>query len=197
MDEVGADGGERYRITTEDDMNQPAQSTGTSRARRVALGLGIGAAAGALDQATKAIALAELSTVERIPLLGDLLGLQLAFNSGTVMSLGSGLTWIFTVVATLAVLTIPVLIFRSTSKLGTVALGLIWGGAVGNLIDRLFAEPGFAIGRVTDFLSYGELFIGNLADVALVVGLGLAAIGFLGQRQRPGAPQPPAEEPPT
>jgi len=49
-----------------------------------------------IDQGSKALALTRLSEHERIPLVGDLLGLQLAFNPGTVMSLGSGSTWVFT-----------------------------------------------------------------------------------------------------
>ena len=55
-----------------------------------------------VDQATKAAALGGLSQEERIPLLGDLLGLQLAFNPGTVMSFGADATWVLTVVATAA-----------------------------------------------------------------------------------------------
>ena len=57
-----------------------------------------------------------------------------------------------------------------------VAIGLVWGGAVGNLLDRLFAPPGFGRGHVTDFLAYGNLFIGNLADVAL--GAGVIVLGL-------------------
>lgn len=173
-------------------MNQPAESTGESRTRRIALGTAVAGLTAAVDQATKALALSTLSTEERIPLLGDLLGLQLAFNSGTVMSFGAGLTWIFTVLAALAVLTLPILIFRTTSIVGTVALALIWGGAAGNLIDRLLAPPGFGVGRVTDFLAYGNVFIGNLADVALVVGVGLAVVRLLGLRGSTPSPSPNA-----
>ena len=57
-----------------------------------------------------------------------------------------------------------------------VAFGFILGGALGNLIDRLFSPPGFGVGHVTDFLAYGNLFIGNLADVAL--GAGVIVLGL-------------------
>jgi signal peptidase II len=55
-------------------------------------------------------------------------------------------------------------------------IGFILGGALGNVIDRLFAPPGFGRGYVTDFLAYGNWFIGNLADVALGIGVLILAI---------------------
>lgn len=55
----------------------------------------------------------------------------------------------------------------------------MWGGAVGNLLDRLLAPPGFGRGHVTDFLAYGNLFIGNLADVILGVGVALGLLLYL------------------
>lgn len=176
-------------------MDEPVKSTGASLTRRIALGTAVAVLTAAIDQTTKALALSTLRSEERIPLLGDLLGLQLAFNSGTVMSFGAGLTWIFTVLAALAVLALPILIFRATSVVGTVALALIWGGAAGNLIDRLFAPPGFGVGRVTDFLAYGNVFIGNLADVALVAGAGLAMIRLLGVHPGKGASPSPHASP--
>ena len=60
-----------------------------------------------------------------------------------------------------------------------VAIGLGWGGAVGNLLDRLFAPPEFGRGHVTDFLAYGNLFIGNLADVILGFGVALGVLLYL------------------
>ncbi|HAJ17552.1 MAG TPA: signal peptidase II, partial [Microbacterium sp.] len=62
-----------------------------------------------------------------------------------------------------------------------VVIGLIWGGAVGNLLDRLFAPPGFGVGHVTDFLAYGNLFIGNLADVIIGIGVGFGLLLYLRQ----------------
>ena len=49
------------------------------------------------------------------------------------------------------------------------AIGLVLGGALANLIDRLFRPPGFAVGHVVDFIAYGQVFIGNVADIAIVV----------------------------
>lgn len=129
-----------------------------------------------VDQATKAAALGGLSETERIPLLGDLLGLQLAFNPGAILSLGSGFTGLLTLLGVGAVVLLVVAAARARTGWWAVGIGLILGGAIGNLIDRLFSPPGFGVGHVTDFLAYGNLFIGNLADVAL--GAGVIVLGL-------------------
>ncbi len=59
------------------------------------------------------------------------------------------------------------------------ALGLVLGGAVGNLIDRIMNPPAFGRGHVTDFLAYGDLFVGNVADVFVVIGVGLVCLNLL------------------
>nr|WP_257910360.1 signal peptidase II [Janibacter limosus] len=51
-----------------------------------------------------------------------------------------------------------------------VALGLLLGGSLGNLVDRFFRDPGPLRGRVVDFIDYGGLFVGNIADIAIVAG---------------------------
>ena len=134
------------------------------------------AAVTVVDQATKAAALTLLSEQERIPLLGDLLGLQLAFNPGAILSFGSAATWLITIVSAVAVALLMVAATRARTTAWAVGIGLILGGALGNLIDRLFSPPGFGRGHVTDFLAYGDLFIGNLADVAL--GIGVVILGL-------------------
>jgi len=128
------------------------------------------------DQASKIIVLDRLNPGEYYPLLGDLFGLRLVFNPGAAFSLASGLTWVFTIAAVV----VTVVIIAVAPKLRSVAwatgLGLLLGGNVGNLIDRLFRDPSFAQGHVVDFLSYGGLFIGNVADIAIVAGAPLIAL---------------------
>lgn len=135
----------------------------------VALLLAVAVAVILADQLTKVWALANLTEGVRTPVLGDLLGLSLIFNAGAALSIAEGMTWIFTIAA----LAVAVVILRVASRLGSrswaIALGLLLGGAVGNLIDRLFRAPGFGRGHVIDFIAYGNLFIGNVADVAIVV----------------------------
>ena len=131
-----------------------------------------------IDQTTKAVAIATLSRTERIPLLGDALGLQLAFNPGAILSFGSGATWVLTVVGVGAVVVLFVAAARARTMWWAWGLGFILGGAIGNVLDRLLAPPGFGRGHVTDFLAYSDLFIGNLADVALGIGGVILAVGL-------------------
>jgi signal peptidase II len=121
-----------------------------------------------VDQVSKALAVARLSPDRPVPLLGDLLQLRIIRNAGAAFSMGTGATWVLTLVAVVIV----VVVLRSVRRLGSrgwaVALGLLLGGAVGNLVDRLVREPGVGRGHVVDFIAYGHLFIGNVADIAIV-----------------------------
>lgn len=163
--------------------SSPRRATARGRAWRFLLAVATAAVAVLVDQGTKALALAQLGEHGRIPILGDWLGLQLAFNPGTVMSLGAEATWLLTVVAVAASIALLIAATRARTVGWAVAIGLVWGGAVGNLLDRLLAPPGFGRGHVTDFLAYGNLFIGNLADVILGVGVGLGLLLYLRTRK--------------
>ncbi|MBF0689614.1 MAG: signal peptidase II [Cellulomonas sp.] len=122
-----------------------------------------------VDQLTKVWAVAALEPRVRTPLVGDLLGLQLIRNDGAALSIASGMTWALTLVATAVVVVIVRVSRRLGSRGWAVALGLLLGGALGNLVDRMVREPGPLHGHVIDFLAYGRLFIGNVADIAIVV----------------------------
>ena len=130
----------------------------------------------AIDQATKQWALSSLGDGARRPLFGDLLGLELHFNPGAAFSFLTGSTWIFTAVAAVVVLALPLWIRRTSSLPWTITLGVVWGGAAGNLVDRLFRQPGFGRGHVVDFIAYGRWFIGNVADIALVLGIAVIVV---------------------
>ncbi|MEJ1089959.1 signal peptidase II [Microbacterium sp. Mu-80] len=155
----------------------------SNRARYLAVAALVAAGIVVIDQTTKAAALATLSEEARIPLLGDLFGLQLAFNPGAIFSLGSGFTGVITLVGVGAVVWVLLAASRARTANLAVAFGFILGGALGNLIDRVFSPPGFGVGHVTDFLAYGNLFIGNLADIALGIGVVLL-LGVTWTRRR-------------
>lgn len=121
-----------------------------------------------IDQGTKAWAEATLSEHERIPLIGDLLGLQLAYNPGAAFSFGEGSTWVFASVAVAATVTAIVFAFRVRRPGWAVVIGALGGAAASHAGDRLFRQPGFAQGHVVDFLAYGNWFIGNVADIVIV-----------------------------
>lgn len=130
----------------------------------------------ALDQLTKGLAVRDLRPGTSIPLLGSLLQLRLVRNAGAAFSVGTGMTWLLTLVAVIVVL----VIVRSARRLGSrgwaLALGLLLGGAVGNLTDRLMRPPGIGRGQVVDFIDYGGLFVGNVADIAIVTAAALIAV---------------------
>ncbi|MBN9154727.1 MAG: signal peptidase II [Microbacterium sp.] len=161
-------------------------TTPPDRARRFAFALAVAAGVILVDQVSKALAITKLVEGTRIPVFGNAFGLQLAFNPGAVLSIGSGATWLFTALGTVAVVLLGYAATRTRNMGWAAGIGLILGGAVGNLIDRVFAPPSFGKGLVTDFLAYGNVFIGNLADVALGAGVVLIAILLWHERRTRG-----------
>ncbi|MET7959495.1 signal peptidase II [Micromonospora zamorensis] len=130
----------------------------------------------AADQLTKYWAESALSDGQTITVIGELLQLRLVYNPGAAFSIGAAYTWIFAVFAAAAVVAVTVVARRVTSRAWSVALGLVLGGATTHLLDRLFREPGFARGHVVDFIDYAGFFVGNVADIALVVGVGVVMV---------------------
>ena len=135
---------------------------------RVAVFVALAAVAIALDQVTKALALARLGNGVRVALPGPLRGLRLVRNPGASLGLGSGSTWVISLIAMAACLLIIVLALRTTSMLWNLVLSLAFSGAAGNLIDRVAYASGFLDGAVVDFLDYGWS-VGNVADVYLTL----------------------------
>ena len=120
-----------------------------------------------IDQGTKVWAEATLTERERIPLIGDLLGLQLAYNPGAAFSFGEDFTWVFALLAVAATVTAIVFAFRVQRRGWAIVVGALGGAAASHAGDRLFRDPGFARGHVVDFLAYGNWFIGNIADIVI------------------------------
>ncbi len=135
---------------------------------RVAVFVALAAVAIALDQLTKALALARLGNGIRVALPGPLRGLRLVRNPGASLGLGSGSTWVISLIALAACLLIIVLALRTTSMVWTVVLSMAFSGAAGNLIDRVAYASGFLDGAVVDFLDYGWS-VGNVADIYLTL----------------------------
>ena len=142
---------------------------------RWALVGGVAAAIIALDQLTKHWALERLSDGRTIDLVGSL-RFNLAFNTGMAFSAGSGSGAIIGAVALLIVVVLVVVARRIDSKLQLVLVGIVIGGAVGNVIDRLFRSTlpgmsdGFMSGAVVDFVDLQWWPVFNVADAAIVVG---------------------------
>ncbi|MEV4488366.1 signal peptidase II [Micrococcus luteus] len=136
----------------------------------------IGAGVVVLDQGTKWWAENSLSTGERVPVLGDLLGLQLAYNPGAAFSLGATSTWIFTVISAVAVAAAIWFSLRVRTVSWALLVGCLGGAVTSHLGDRLLRPPSFGQGHVVDFLAYGNWFIGNVADIFIVGGAAAAVL---------------------
>lgn len=121
------------------------------------------------DQASKSWALSNLSENRVEPFIGSFISLQLVHNSGAAFSLLENATWIFTVLAAVILGVIVYYALRTASWLWIVSLSVLFGGAVGNFIDRLIRPPAFGMGHVVDFLNWNGWFVGNVADIYIVV----------------------------
>jgi signal peptidase II len=162
----------------------------------------------AADIASKAIVVAHLRPEQPVHLLGNVFELWLTRNPGAAFSVGTGETAVFTVIA----FGVIVYIARTARKLYSlgwaIALGLLLGGAVGNLGDRIFRAPGLFRGYVIDWIGvvprYYPIF--NLADSAIICGGILTVILALrsyhldgtrgelpAEQQNPGTPNTQAE----
>jgi signal peptidase II len=135
-----------------------------------------------LDLISKIIVVNQLARPgQQVRLLGGAIYLIQTRNSGAAFSVGTGLTYILTAVALVVIVVIARAARRMRSTAWAVALGLILGGALGNLVDRLFRAPGFGRGHVVDWISLfsndGHIWpVFNLADSGVVCGAVMAAV---------------------
>jgi signal peptidase II len=182
-----------------------AQGTTPSGPRsRVLLLGGIAALVLVADVLTKIAAVARLEGREPVELLGGAVYLVLVRNPGAAFSLATGYTWVLSLVAVAVVVVIARIARRLRSSGWAVALGLVLGGALGNLADRVFRAPGPLRGHVVDVVSLfapdGSVWpVFNLADSSIVSGgvlLVLLALtgreldGTRATRQSSAPPQP-------
>jgi signal peptidase II len=145
----------------------------------------------ALDIISKVIVVATMSGHTTISLLGRFLQLRVTRNSGAAFSLGTSLTALYSLVA----ITVIVIIVRTARRIRSmpwaVTLGLLLGGATGNLVDRIFRSPGLLRGWVVDWIQIPHWPVFNLADSAIVCGgvlavlLSARGLHLDGQRDRP------------
>nr|WP_035749814.1 signal peptidase II [Parafrankia discariae] len=155
----------------------------------------------ALDIGTKLLAVARLSGRAPIEIIPGVLDLRLTRNSGAAFSLAGGATVILSLIA-LAVVAVVVVTARRLASVGwAFVFGAMVGGALGNLIDRLFRAPGPLRGHVVDFVHIHHWPIFNVADSAIVCGgvlaviLSLRGIGLDGTRLSTAPPPEPEPGP--
>lgn len=155
----------------------------------------------ASDQLVKNWVVDNLTEGETVPVLGGFLQWHFVRNPGAAFSIASGQTWIFTILSAIVVGVIVWQIRRLRSVPWALFLGLLLGGVLGNLTDRLTRDPGFPEGHVVDYILTPWMMpaIYNIADIAIVSGMILFVLitifGFSieGGREKRGASGEAAE----
>lgn len=182
------------------DHDQPSAAepeTGRTRQvvtspRRVGVLLAVAVAVLALDIVSKTIVVATLSNRPPIRLLGGFLTLIVSRNAGAAFSIGTSMTVVFSAIA----VGVIVIILRTSRRIRStpwaVSLGLLLGGATGNLIDRLLRSPGPLRGYVVDWIMLPHWPVFNLADSSIVCG-GVLAVLLAMRGVRSEGPQPGVE----
>jgi signal peptidase II len=124
----------------------------------------------ATDLLTKILAVANIEPGRPVWLIGDLVSLRLVRNPGAAFSMATGMTWLLTLVAVGVVVGVVRIGRTLRSPWWALGLGLVLGGALGNLVDRFFRAPGVMQGHVVDFVSVGWWPVFNVADSGIVCG---------------------------
>lgn len=122
------------------------------------------------DLVTKIVVVHYVKPGNPISIVGDVVTLRLVRNPGAAFSMATGMTWLLTVVAVAVVIGVIKIGRTLRSPWWALGLGLVLGGALGNLIDRFFRAPGPFQGHVVDFVSVGWWPVFNVADSSIVCG---------------------------
>ncbi|MEU1212387.1 signal peptidase II [Streptomyces sp. NPDC005791] len=169
-DAEGADGAEPQQAA-EGSTPEGTEEPGSGRGRkRIMVLLGVSVLAYLLDLVSKMIVVAKLEHEEPIEIFGEWLKLDAIRNAGAAFGIGEAFTVIFTAIAAVVIIVIVRLARKLYSLPWAIALGLLLGGALGNLTDRIFRAPGVFEGAVVDFIAPAHFAVFNLADSAIVCG---------------------------
>ncbi|GAB3178270.1 signal peptidase II [Streptomyces incanus] len=164
------DGQDRTGLDRADAQDAEAAAGAPRGKRRVAVLFAVAVAAYALDLISKMIVVAKLEHHEPIEIIGDWLRFEAIRNAGAAFGFGEAFTVIFTLIAAAVIVVIVRLARKLYSLPWAIALGLLLGGALGNLTDRIFRSPGVFQGAVVDFIAPKHFAVFNLADSAIVCG---------------------------
>lgn len=151
------------------------------------------------DLVTKVLAVEFIDPSAPISIVGDTVTLTLVRNPGAAFSMATGMTWLLSLVAIAVVIGVIRIGRTLRSTWWVLGLGLVLGGALGNLTDRVFRSPGPLQGHVVDFVSVGWWPVFNVADSAVVCGaillVALTLFGFEPDGTRARAVRKRDEEP--
>jgi signal peptidase II len=154
-------------IGRQDDETPVTTRSGT---RRIAVLVGVAALAYVLDLLSKIWVVTSLEGRAPVDVIGRYLRLEAIRNGGAAFGFGQGMTIVFTIIAASVIVVIARLARKLYSLPWAIALGLLLGGAFGNLTDRVFRAPGFLQGHVVDFIAPEHFAVFNLADSSIVCG---------------------------
>jgi len=162
-------------------MIVPEDRTPTVHVRRLGLLVGVALLSIVLDVVSKLIVVSDLDPMHSTRILGGAVYFSLIRNGGAAFGVANGMTVVFALVAVAVVGSIIRMAPKLRSGPWAVGLGLVLGGAIGNLIDRIFRSPGLLRGHVIDWISVfgpdGEHFpVFNLADSSITIGV--VVLGF-------------------
>lgn len=144
----------------------------------------------AIDQLTKWWAVAALSDGP-VHVIGETVELELTRNGGGAFSRFQGMTPVLAIGAIIVTFVLARVLRRTTDSVLVVALTLVLGGALGNLVDRFARAPGFLRGHVIDFVSVGWWPVFNVADSCVTIGAVLLIVRSL---RAPRPAEPPMSE---
>jgi signal peptidase II len=165
----------------EDETVETVEPTPVVKKRRIGVLLSVALLAYLLDLGSKLLVVSQLEHKDAIRLIGDWVQLTVIRNPGAAFGMGAALTVVFTLIATTVIVVIIRLSRRLYSLPWAIALGLLLGGAFGNLTDRIVRSPGLFRGAVVDFISVKHFAVFNLADSAIVCGgILVVLLSFLG-----------------
>ncbi|AWW40044.1 MULTISPECIES: signal peptidase II [Streptomyces] len=156
--------------TPSDGSGADEQQAPSRGKRRIAVLFAVAAFAYALDLTSKLIVVAKLEHHDAIEVFGEWLRFDAIRNPGAAFGFGQAFTIIFTLIAVAVIVVIARLARKLYSLPWAIALGLLLGGALGNLTDRIFRSPGVFEGAVVDFIAPKHFAVFNLADSAIVCG---------------------------
>lgn len=161
---------------------EPQPATAPARRSLLPVVLGVAVLVLLADQVSKSVVVATRAGQEPVELLGGLLTLTYVRNPGAAFSLGTGTTWIFTIIAVIVAAVIVRTATRLRSRAWAVALGALLGGALGNLVDRIFRAPGIGRGYVVDWIELPHWPVFNVADMAIVgAAIGMVLLSLTGR----------------
>jgi signal peptidase II len=186
-------GGKHAAAPGAEPAHDPAQVPG--KPRRVGVLLAVAVAVLAADLISKTIVVHTLANRPPVRLLGGFLQLILLRNPGAAFSIGTSMTIVFTAIAA-GVIVYILRVARNLRSIGwAVTLGLLLGGAAGNLGDRIFRSPGWFSGHVVDWIELPHWPVFNIADSSIVCGgilvvlLALRRVRMDGTRETAQAPR--------